>query len=104
MFIILSGGQGTKLILNIRLGEKYGSLVEKKGDKFIRLAAFEPAVEMEDEEKIESETDEASNQTNTIDIKFVPVQYLFKVKTVAEADSMLKTLQQYCKKVGDGQM
>ncbi len=88
--------------MNIRLGEKYGSLVEKKGDKFIRLSAFEPGAETEDDKKAESETDQTSNQINATDIKFVPVQYLFKVKTVTEADSLLNTLQQYCKKVGDG--
>ena len=33
---------------------------------------------------------------NTVNVKFVSVQYLFKVKTIAEADSMVEALERDC--------
>jgi hypothetical protein len=75
------GGQGTKLILNIRLREE--CRVERQADKFVKLAAFE-AVDTSSEEK-------------EIAKKFEMVQYLFKVKTVAEGDALFETLKKYCK-------
>ena len=118
------GGQGTKLILNLPLREE--CRVERRGDKFVRLAAFE-IVEEEDEDLVVAVVDNTTTtatatatatatttNTHTADdekkkgeqdvgasavdggIKFAPVQYLFKVKTVAEADSLLETLKKYC--------
>ena len=76
------GGQGTKLILNIRLREE--CRVERQADKFVKLAAFEAVDTTSSEEK-----DTAK--------KFEMVQYLFKVKTVAEGDALFETLKKYCK-------
>jgi hypothetical protein len=75
------GGQGTKLILNIRLHDE--CRVERQADKFVKLAAFE-AVDASPEEKESAK-------------KFEMVQYLFKVKTVTEGDDLFETLKRYCK-------
>lgn len=77
------GGQGTRLILNVPLRKE--CRVEKPNDKFVKLAAVE-IVENDDDDK---DSDKKS-------VKYVPAHFLFKVKTVAEADSLLETLQKYC--------
>jgi hypothetical protein len=75
------GGQGTKLILNIRLHDE--CRVERQADKFVKLAAFEVV-------------DTTTAEKDAVK-KFEMVQYLFKVKTVAEGDDLFATLKRYCK-------
>ena len=95
------GGQGTKLILNIPLKDECS--VEKKGDKFVRFAAFEVINDSVDDRGLniidkDRKVDEKNVEEEGEEVKFVPVQYLFKVKTVAEADSLLLTLEKFCGK------
>lgn len=102
------GGQGTKLILNVRLGSEVGTSVERMGDKFVRLLAFEV---VQDENKcIEDTKDEENSYENqkaneinhgqdTEMVTFAPVQYLFKVKTIQEAELLFGTLKKYCKTI-----
>ena len=107
------GGQGTKLILNVSLKDECS--VQKMGDKILRLAAFEVIEDSEDDKgasgtngKIENERDdddgdagkkqESQDENPGGGVKFAPVQYLFKVKTVEEANSLLATLEKFCGK------
>ena len=93
------GGQGTKLILNIALRDECS--VEKKGDKFVRLAAFEILENTGNEKQLEEDTEDKLDDGKNGDIdvvKFAPVQYLFKVKTIGEADLLFSTLKQFCEK------
>eukprot|EP00554_Chaetoceros_debilis_P008858 CAMPEP_0194102752 /NCGR_PEP_ID=MMETSP0150-20130528/3284_1 /TAXON_ID=122233 /ORGANISM="Chaetoceros debilis, Strain MM31A-1" /LENGTH=479 /DNA_ID=CAMNT_0038789773 /DNA_START=46 /DNA_END=1485 /DNA_ORIENTATION=+ len=115
------GGQGTKLILNIRLGPDSGSVVQKKDDKYVRLLCFEIDDGTDDDADDADDTaaaDTAAADTAAADtaadkdteeeggggepnkLKLVPVQYLFKVKTVGEADSLYKAMKQFCKVAG----
>ena len=101
------GGQGTKLILNLALRDE--CQVERKGDKFVRLAAFEVVDDSKEEaddttgndsvDKEDKDRDEGANEDGKEDpaVKFESVQYLFKVKTIAEADSLVDTLARYCR-------
>ena len=93
------GGQGTKLILNIALRDECS--VEKKGDKFVRLAAFEISENTGNEKQLKEGTEDKIDDGKNGDIdvvKFAPVQYLFKVKTIGEADLLFSTLKQFCEK------
>jgi len=86
------GGQGTKLILNLPLKDECS--VEKRGDKFVRLAAFEII-----EDIVDAATGDAADASEGGDesgVKFEPVQYLFKVKTADEANSLFSTLKKFC--------
>lgn len=85
------GGPGTKLILNVMLREE--CVVEKRGDKFVKLAAFEV---IEDED-ITQEASKEGDENGAKKMKLQTVQYLFKVKTVSDADSLLGSLKQFCK-------
>jgi hypothetical protein len=103
------GGQGTKLILNVTLRDE--CQVERKGDKFVRLAAFEVVDDSKEEadgttgngngspDKEDKNRDEDADRDGKEDhaVKFESVQYLFKVKTIAEADSLVDTLARYCR-------
>eukprot|EP00979_Chaetoceros_neogracilis_P010235 scaffold2408_cov279-Chaetoceros_neogracile.AAC.31 len=104
------GGQGTKLILNLALRDE--CRVERMGDKFVKLAAFEVVDDDADHDDHDDhckdgnvdggdcngkecdEKDGDGQHGNAV--KFVSVQYLFKVKTLAEADSMVEALDRYC--------
>ncbi len=96
------GGPGTKLILNVML--RHECIVEKRGDKFVKLAAFE-VVEDKDEDTEQEVNNKEGTETETQaetenvkkKMKLETVQYLFKVKTVGDADSLLGALKQYCK-------
>eukprot|EP00554_Chaetoceros_debilis_P000815 CAMPEP_0194095296 /NCGR_PEP_ID=MMETSP0149-20130528/56756_1 /TAXON_ID=122233 /ORGANISM="Chaetoceros debilis, Strain MM31A-1" /LENGTH=501 /DNA_ID=CAMNT_0038781237 /DNA_START=61 /DNA_END=1567 /DNA_ORIENTATION=+ len=110
------GGQGTKLILNIRLGPDSGSVVQKKDDKYVRLLCFEiddgtddDADDADDtaaadtaaaDTAADKDTEEEGGGGEPNKLKLVPVQYLFKVKTVGEADSLYKAMKQFCKVAG----
>lgn len=92
------GGQGTKLILNLPLRSECHVL--RKGDKFVRLSAFEALTTAEEEGKglvpvvvgnDKKDTEEGTKKKEAI--SFQVVQYLFKVKTVVDADSLEKALQ-----------
>ena len=99
------GGQGTKLILNLALRDE--CRWERKGEKFVKLAAFEVVEDdndgpdggngttSESESKNEEKGKNGDGQHGNA-VKFVSVQYLFKVKTIAEADSMVEALERYC--------
>ena len=110
------GGQGTKLILNLALRDE--CQVERKGDKFVRLAAFEVVDDSMEEADgttgtgIGNGNGSADKEGKYLDggaiandedgkedhaVKFESVQYLFKVKTIAEADSLVDTLARYCR-------
>ena len=101
------GGQGTKLILNLALRDE--CQVERKGDKFVKLAAFEVVDDSKEEandtigndsvDKESKDRDEDAIEDGKDDpaVKFESVQYLFKVKTIAEADSLVETLARYCR-------
>lgn len=110
------GGQGTKLILNVALRKE--CKVERKGDKFVRFAAFEVVEEetKSDKQEEKKETEDPSNHSReNVDndtqqnskgatgkdssVHFELVQYLFKVKTIGEADMLLETLGKYCSKM-----
>lgn len=80
------GGQGTKLILNVRLREE--CCVEKQADKFVKLAAFE-SVDINDPKD--------NGQTAGEKKRFDMVQYLFKVKTATEGNDLYEKLSDYCK-------
>ena len=75
------GGPGTKLILNVLLRKE--CVVEKRGEKFVKLAAFEVV--------------DSPKTTDENSVKLQTVQYLFKVKTINDADSLLDVLKKYCK-------
>jgi hypothetical protein len=90
------GGPGTKLILNVML--KKECVVEKRGDKFIKLAAFEVMNNDENDENGGNKTKEEENdKENATSVKVQTVQYLFKVKTVNDADILLDELNKFCK-------
>ena len=82
------GGPGTKLILNIML--KKECIVEKKGDTFVKLAAFEIV-------NGDGDGDGEDNKDDKVDIKLKTVQYLFKVKTISDADALLQQFKKFCK-------
>lgn len=87
------GGQGTKLILNLPLRDECS--VEKRGDKFLRLAAFEVIEDGDADKEIDKDEESKDEDSN---VKFAPVQYLFKVKTMEEADSLLAAIKKFCGK------
>lgn len=87
------GGQGTKLILNLPLRDECS--VEKRGDKFLRLAAFEVIEDGDADKEIDKDEESKDEDSN---VKFAPVQYLFKVKTMEEADSLLVAIKKFCGK------
>lgn len=81
-----AGGHGTKLILNLSLRPE--CQVNRQAEKYVRLAAFEVenGITM-DQQKTncdEKQTDEH---------KIIPVNYLFRVKTIAEADDLENALK-----------
>ena len=101
------GGQGTKLILNLALRDECQA--ERKGDKFVKLAAFEVVDDSKEEANDTTGNDSVDKESKDRDedaiedgkddpaVKFESVQYLFKVKTIAEADSLVETLARYCR-------
>ena len=87
------GGSGTKLILNLPLRNE--CKVTRKSDKCVFLAAFEVIMDAVQNDVIETkDTEDDSNELGTKKISFESVQYLFKVKTVAEADSLEQALNE----------
>jgi len=91
------GGPGTKLILNVMLREE--CIVEKRGDKFVKLAAFEVIEDVDANANAKNDNDDGAGKEENEKKKMTleTVQYLFKVKTVADADSLLNALKQFCK-------
>ena len=93
------GGSGTKLILNVMLRKE--CVVEKRGEKFVKLAAFEVVDNTDDKKEEEAEASSNDNGAGVCagknSVKLQTVQYLFKVKTVNDADSLLDALKTFCK-------
>ena len=71
------GGTGTKLILNLNLHP--ACVVDRQADKFVRMSAFEIS---------DNETSPDAKDDDTKEQQIVPVNYLFRVKTVTEGDEL----------------
>jgi len=78
------GGPGTKLILNVPITAV--CKVVRLGDKFVQLVALEPKLQ-----EVGTSSD-STQQPSPAPVVVHPVLYLFKVKTVTEADALQEAL------------
>ena len=76
------GGTGTKLILNLNLHP--ACMVNRQADKFVRMSAFEFS---------DNKTSANAKDDDTKEQQIVPVNYLFRVKTVTEGDELENALK-----------
>jgi len=81
-------GQGTKLILNVSLRSECH--VTRQSDKYVKLATFESIQESNEQHR----NDSKNNHNHIVEIKSaIPVNYLFKVKTLSDANSLQEALE-----------
>ena len=94
------GGPGTKVILNIVIGGDVPCTVTRQADKYVQLATVscENVITKSDNDCKNSSSDEKINDSKSkVESEGLsngdPVMYLFKVKTVEEADDLQKKIE-----------
>jgi len=95
------GGQGTRVILNLLLRKK--SLVFRQSDRYVRLASFEANGVCDNAHSVKrtysifchgSESKDTRNKGESeSNISFTPVQYLFKLMSISDANNLQHALE-----------